>query len=282
MAFYQSPDQLAASAGHSLIVLLTTLEASQEMESVKQAINSGIEAVTSAVTSLTASKILFVLTSHSSLKNGKPTGWYLPEAAHPYYVLKDAGYAIDFASPKGGAAPLDPGSVEMFKSDGVCQKFLNDPTAQQQVKSTKLLSEIQHTSYAAIFYVGGHGPCFDLATDVNSLELAGKFWDAGKVVSAVCHGPAALTDVRADAGKGDFIVKGRRVTCFSNDEEEQVKLTDQIPFLVETRLKEHGGIYEKNSTAWQPWVSVDGQLITGANPASGHALGEALVKALKS
>ncbi|CAF0809032.1 unnamed protein product [Adineta steineri] len=222
-------------------------------------------------------KILFVLTSHDKFLNGKPTGWYLPEAAHPYYVL-ESHFNIEWASPKGGKAPLDPTSAEQFKDDAECIKFLSDNKAKQGYENTKKLSEINANDYVAIFYVGGHGPCFDLPEDKTNIKLAEDFWKQEKIVSAVCHGPAALVNVKDQNGKSIF--SGRKATCFSNDEEEQIKLTDAIPFLVETRLKELGANYEKNSAAWGSYVTVDGQLILGANPASAHDVGLAILNAL--
>ncbi|KAK4701627.1 hypothetical protein P7C70_g4602, partial [Phenoliferia sp. Uapishka_3] len=168
-------------------------------------------------------KILFVLTSADKRLDGEPTGWFLPECAHPYYVFKNAGYEIDFASPAGGVAPLDPGSVTAFKDDADCIKFLADAEAQEGVKTTKKLSEIKGDGYAAVFYVGGHGPCFDLAVDPVSIALSEKTFASGRPLSAVCHGPVAWHRVKGPDGKS--IYNGRKLTCFTNEEEEQMKLT---------------------------------------------------------
>lgn len=157
-------------------------------------------------------KVLFVLSSHGQFPNGHPTGWYLPEvilhskqirvvfneyfndfvqAAHPYYVL-EPHFTIDFASLKGGKAPLDLSSVENFKNDQESQQFLADEKAKQGYENTKKLSDINANDYAAIVYVGGHGPCYDLPEDPTNIQLAQQFWEQGKIVSAVCHGPAAI------------------------------------------------------------------------------------------
>ncbi|CAF0884019.1 unnamed protein product [Rotaria sp. Silwood1] len=226
---------------------------------------------------MTTKKILFVLTSHDKLLNGHPTGWYLPEAAHPYYVLEDH-FTIEWASPKGGKAPLDPSSLEQFKDDVECKKFLSDNKAKQGYENTKKLNEINANDYIALIYVGGHGPCFDLAEDKTNIQLAEQFWKQGKILSAVCHGPAALVNVKDENGKSIFF--GRKATSFSNEEEEQVKLTNAIPFLVETRIKQLGAHYEKNDKPWGPHVTVDGQLILGANPASAHDFGLAILNAI--
>lgn len=243
------------------------------MESVTSAVNSVIGAVTPS------KKILFVLTSADKFLNGKPTGWYLPEMAHPYYECIEAGYTVDVASPAGGKSPLDPSSVEAFKSDELCTRFLNDSAAQKLVSSTIPLYEIQHTAYEAIFYVGGHGPCFDLYKDINSIELLQKFIAAGKPVSAVCHGPVVFTQVTNP--DGSYFVKGKKITCFTDVEEQQAGLTDAIPFLVESKLKDLGGIFEKAAQPWGEHVVRDGQLITGQNPASAGKTARVLMQAIE-
>jgi putative intracellular protease/amidase len=184
-------------------------------------------------------------------------------------------FTIEWASPKGGKAPLDPSSVENFKDDEESKQLLADNKAKQGYENTKKLSDINANDYVALLYVGGHGPCFDLAEDKTNIKLAEEFWKQGKVVSAVCHGPAALgltyfiprkkptlfwiflVNVKDENGKSIFA--GRKATAFGNTEEEEIKLTDAIPFLVETRLKELGANYERNDKTWGPWVSVDGQ-----------------------
>ncbi|CAF1096687.1 unnamed protein product [Rotaria magnacalcarata] len=225
----------------------------------------------------TKKKILFVLTSHDKFPNGHPTGWYLPEAAHPYYVLENH-FTIEWASPNGGKAPLDPSSVENFKDDAECKQFLSDDKAKHGYENTQKLTDVNVNDYVALVYVGGHGPCFDLPEDKTNVKLAEEFWKQGKIISAVCHGPAALVNVKDENGKSIF--SGRKATSFSNEEEEQIKLTDAIPFLVETRLKELGAHYEKNDKPWGAYVTVDGQLILGANPASAHDFGVAILNAL--
>ena len=200
--------------------------------------------------------------------------------AHPYYEILDAGYSIDVASPAGGKAPLDPSSVEAFKSDPLCTRFQGDSVAQSLVSATIPLFEIQHTAYEAIFYVGGHGPCFDLYKDINSIELIQKFIAAGKPVSAVCHGPVVFVNVK-DA-QGEHFVKGKKLTCFTNVEEEQAGLTHAIPFLVQSRLTELGGSFEQAPEPWGEYVTRDGLLITGQNPASAGKTAKVLLEALKA
>ncbi|XP_059156575.1 uncharacterized protein LOC131941358 [Physella acuta] len=222
-------------------------------------------------------KILVVLTSVDKFPaTGKPTGWYLPELAHPYKVLLDSGFTnIDVISPKGGVAPLDPNSS---KDDDVCQWFLNDAAAQALVNNTKTPSQVKASDYAAVLYPGGHGPMFDLATDETIAKITAHVYDHGGVVAAVCHGPAGLVPIKL--ADGSSIVKGKKVTCFSNDEEDAVQLSDQMPFMLETRLGQLGASFSK-ADKWQENVVVDGRLITGQNPASSTSLGKALVAQLK-
>jgi putative intracellular protease/amidase len=198
-----------------------------------------------------------------------------PEFAHPHEVLSPK-VEIVVASPKGGAAPLDPGSVEMF-TDDVSQSFLKNQKSLWE--NTKPISEFlgRASEFAAVFYPGGHGPMFDLATDKDSIQLIQEFWAAGKPVSAVCHGPAAFVNVKID---GEPLVKGKKVTAFTDEEEEQVKLTQAVPFALETEIKKSGADFVKADQAWGEKLAVDGNLITGQNPASGKAVGQAILKAL--
>jgi len=227
-----------------------------------------------------AKKVLVVLTSVDKFPGSdKKTGWYLPEFAHPYDALVAAGVEVTVASPKGGLAPLDPASVEMFKSDESSVRFLNDKKALWE--KTQRLADFAGKAgeYDAIFYPGGHGPMFDLATDAESQKLAADFYDAGKVVAAVCHGPAALVNVTLGSGKA--LVEGKQVTGFSNGEEDAVDLSKFMPFMLETALDEKsGGKFVKADKDWGEKVVVDGRLITGQNPASAKGVGDAIVKAI--
>ncbi|KAK5137906.1 hypothetical protein LTR08_006675 [Meristemomyces frigidus] len=229
-------------------------------------------------------KVLMVLTSHSKMTvNGesKPTGWYLPEFAHPYNQLKDKT-DITIASPAGGEAPLDPGSVEAVKSDKESMDFHDNQS--QLWKSTQKLSEFKGKAgeFAAIFYVGGHGPMFDLANDSTSHDVIREFWESGKVVSAVCHGPAALANVKLS--DGSYLVNGSAVTGFTNTEEDQAGLTAAMPFLLEDALTKNGGKFEKAGEAWGEKIVVgkEGRLITGQNPASAAGIGKAIAQAIKA
>lgn len=224
-------------------------------------------------------KVLVVLTSHSQLGDtGKETGWYLSELAHPYDVFTREGLTLTLASPKGGKAPLDPASIDAAK-DFSSQTFFRDQSHLWE-KTERLSSFLGRAKdFAAVFYPGGHGPMFDLASDRTSQDLIAEFAREGKVVAAVCHGPGALVNV-----DGGGFLKGKRVTGFSNAEEEAMGFEGAVPFSLEDRLKEavgEEGAYEKAEEKWAAKVVVDGKLITGQNPASANGVAEAIVQAVQ-
>jgi len=222
--------------------------------------------------------VLIVITSHDRLGDtGKPTGFWLEELAAPYYRLKDAGAVLTLASPKGGQPPLDPTSNEPGFQTDATRRFDGDPAAQAELAGTVRLSEVDAESFDAVFYPGGHGPLWDLANDESSVQLIERFIEQGKPVAAVCHAPAVL--LNAKDVSGEPLPGGKRVTGFSNTEEAAVGLTEVVPFLVEDRLVELGGRYEK-ADDWTPFVIVDGLLITGQNPASSVGVADALLEAL--
>ena len=225
-------------------------------------------------------KILIVLTSHDQLGDtGKKTGFWLEEFAAPYYVLKDAGAAITLASPKGGQPPLDPKSDLPENQTELTKRFRTDAAAQAELANTKKLADVSADDFDAGFYPGGHGPMWDMPDNAISIALIEAFVKADKPVGAVCHAPVALANVRGK--NGEYLVKGKRVTGFTNAEEEAVGLTTVVPFLLEDRLKERGGIYSKADN-WAPYVQVDGKLVTGQNPASSAPAAEALLKLLRA
>lgn len=224
-------------------------------------------------------KILLVLTSHDQLGDtGKKTGFWLEEFTTPYYVLKDGGAEVVLASPNGGQPPLDPKSDEPDLQTESTERFTNDVAAKKQLASTRKLSDLKAEDFDGVFYPGGHGPMWDMPDNPVSITLLESFVRAGKPVAAVCHAPAALVNIR-DAN-GDYLVKGRKVTGFSNTEEDAVGLSDVVPFLLEDKLKERGGIYSKGAD-WGPFALEDGKLITGQNPASSQLVAEKLLAQLK-
>lgn len=220
-------------------------------------------------------KILLVLTSHDQLGNtGHKTGFWLEEFASPYYVFKDAGAQITLASPKGGQPPIDPKSDAPDAQTAATRRFAEDAEAQQLLATSLPLAQVRAEDFDALFYPGGHGPLWDLAEDATSIALIERFIALGKPVGAVCHAPGVLRHVKA--ADGTPLVSGKRVTGFSNSEEEAVALTDVVPFLVEDMLKAHGGVYGR-AADWHSHVEVDGLLVTGQNPASSDASAEALL-----
>lgn len=223
-------------------------------------------------------KIAMVLTSHSELGNtGKKTGFWLEEFAAPYYVFKDAGAEVVLASPAGGQPPLDPKSdLPDFQTE-LTRRFKADPAAQQALANTVKLDSLRADDFDAVFYPGGHGPLWDLAESDTSIALIEAFERAGKPVSFVCHAPGVLRHVKT--ASGDPLVKGRKVTGFTNGEEADVELTNVVPFLVEDELIALGAKYDKGPN-WAPFVVEDGKLITGQNPASSEAVAKALVAML--
>jgi putative intracellular protease/amidase len=222
-------------------------------------------------------KILMVLTSHDKLGDtGRKTGFWLEEFAAPYYTFLDAGAAVTLASPRGGQPPIDPKSDTPEGQTDLTRRFKQDPAAQAVLARTLPLAEMNAADHDAVFYPGGHGPMWDLAEDPRSIALIEAFYDAGKPVAAVCHAPGALRHAKS---RGQPIVKGKRVTGFTNGEEETVQLTEVVPFLVEDELKRLGGRYEK-AADWASFVVTDGRLVTGQNPASSAAGAEALLKLL--
>ncbi|RJT09577.1 type 1 glutamine amidotransferase domain-containing protein [Rahnella inusitata] len=223
-------------------------------------------------------KILMVLTSHDQLgTTGRKTGFWLEELAAPFYTFKDAGAHITLASPKGGNPPLDPKSNEPDFQTEQTHRFEADPDAMAQLAATVRLDSISQSDFDAVFYPGGHGPLWDLAEDKDSIALIEAFLASNKHVALVCHAPGVLRHVKTPEGKP--LVEGKKVTGFTNTEEEAVGLTNVVPFLVEDELIAKGGIYSKGAD-WSSYVVTDGLLITGQNPTSSAATAEELIRQL--
>jgi len=222
-------------------------------------------------------KILMVLTSHDQLGDtGRKTGFWLEEFAAPYFVFRDAGVELTLASPKGGQPPIDPKSDLPENQTPAMARFKEDKTAQESLARTVKLADMKAEDFDTIFYVGGHGPMWDLVDNPDSIRLIESFYNAGKPVAAVCHSPGVFHRAMY---KGAPLVKGKRVTGFTNGEEEAVQLTKVVPFLVEDELKRIGGLYEK-ADDWASFAVVDGRLVTGQNPASSTAAARELMKVL--
>lgn len=220
-------------------------------------------------------RILMVLTSHDQLGNtGLKTGFWLEEGAAPYFVFRDAGVQLTLASPKGGQPPIDPKSDRPENQTPAQARFKKDEAAQKEFANTVRLAGVKAEDFDTVFYPGGHGPMWDLAEDPVSIALLESFYNSGKPIALVCHSPGVLRHVKY---KGEPLVKGKQVTGFTNGEEEEMKLTKVVPFLVEDELLRLGAIFEKKAD-WQPFSITDGRLITGQNPASSTVTAQALLR----
>src|SRR4051794_9026308 len=222
-------------------------------------------------------KILMVLTSHDQLGNtGRKTGVWLEEFAAPYFVFRDAGVELTLASPLGGQPPIDPKSDLPENQTPAMARYKKDKAAQEAFANTVKLSSVKSDDFDTVFYPGGHGPMWDLAEDKDSVALLESFYNSGRPIALVCHSPGVLRHVTY---KGEPLVKGKRVTGFTNGEEEDAGLTKVVPFLVEDELLRLGATFEKKAN-WQPFSIVDGRLITGQNPASSTSAAEALLRVM--
>ncbi len=226
-------------------------------------------------------KILIVLTSHERVEaTGKATGFYYDELATAYWSFIDAGFDVNVASIKGGAAPHDPSSLDadVGKRPASVQRFVTDNAAMASVKATLPIADLSADDYNGIFLPGGHGTMWDLPTSEPLARIIGTMFDAGKAIGAVCHGPAGL--VSATRTDGRSIVAGLRVNAFTDAEEEAAGYTDVVPFLLQTRLTELGGRFEGGPN-FAAYAVRDGNLITGQNPASTAATAEHMVAAVR-
>ncbi len=221
-------------------------------------------------------KILCVVTSNNVKgATGIPTGFWLSELTHPLEKFIAAGFDYDLASIKGGKPPIDGDSLDF--SDKINKKFWDNADFQAKLAETICLDNANAENYDAIFFAGGHGVMWDFADSKAIDKVTREIYERGGIVSAVCHGPAALVNVKLS--DGNYLVSGKKLTSFTNNEENEVQATEIVPFLLETELKNHGAIHfaEKN---WSNHVEVDGRLVTGQNPASAAAVGNAVVKLL--
>ena len=220
-------------------------------------------------------KVLFALTSHARKGvTGQSTGFYLSEASHPWAVLQAAGFDIDFISPQGGKPPMDGADVD----DPINRTFLANSDVSRKITHTAMPSQVKADQYAAILFVGGHGTMWDFPNDTALAQLAASIYESGGVVGAVCHGPAGLVNLKLS--NGEFLVRGKRVAAFTDDEERAVNLAGVVPFLLAATLQERGAIHVP-APNWQANVIVDGRLVTGQNPASAEGVGREMVRVIK-
>lgn len=226
----------------------------------------------------TMKKVLFVLTSHSELGNtGEKTGFWIEEFAAPYYEMIDNGVQVDIASPNGGQPPIDPKSDDPSAATEDTKRYDKDTELQEKLSKTHKLDAVNQSDYDAVFYPGGHGPLWDLASSTTSQDLIASFYNNNKPVAFVCHSPGVLKNVKVN---GEYLVKGKKVTGFTNGEEEAVGLTKVVPYLLEDALQANGAIYSKKEN-WTPYAVEDGLLITGQNPASSKLVAQKLLEQLK-
>ncbi|GCD39556.1 MULTISPECIES: type 1 glutamine amidotransferase domain-containing protein [Streptomyces] len=221
-------------------------------------------------------KILFALTSQGDLGDtGRKTGFYVPEVAHPAAVFRKAGYDLDFVSVQGGAPPQDGFDPE----DRVQADFLADPETRTALSSTAAPRDLQAADYDAIFYAGGHGAMWDLAESAELAALAAGIYERGGVVAAVCHGPAGLVNVKL--GDGSYLVDGKQVSTFTNEEEAAAGMTDVVPYLLESKLAERGAKVTKTANFAEHAVA-DQRLVTGQNPASAVRVAELVIEQVEA
>ncbi|MGB0942660.1 MAG: type 1 glutamine amidotransferase domain-containing protein [Marinomonas sp.] len=227
---------------------------------------------------MTTKSVLMVLTSHSELGNtGEKTGFWVEEFAAPYYAFIDAGIEVTLASPAGGQPPIDPKSeLADFQTDAT-RRFDADSDTQAKLANSLVLADVKQNEFDGVFYPGGHGPLWDLTDNTDSIRLLESFITAQKPIAAVCHASAAFLNLK-DA-EGEFLVKGKAVTGFSNTEEDAVQLTDIVPFLLEDELIKRGANYQKTDD-WNVFSLEDGLVITGQNPASSEQAAEKLIARL--
>ena len=224
-------------------------------------------------------RILIITTSHANIGNtDEKTGVWLEELTTPYYAFVDGGADVALASIAGGPVPIDPRSTgdDLRKEESV-RRYFDDPALQAKVANTPAFTSLDGADYDAVFLPGGHGTMWDYPKSQELAALVTDFLKAGKPVSAVCHGPAGLTAARIG---GDPIVKGKKVAGFTNSEEEAVGLSEVVPFLLEDRLRELGGDYQKGPD-FAPFAIRDGLLITGQNPASAGKVASLTLEAVR-
>ena len=223
-------------------------------------------------------RVLIVVTNHGQLgSTGKETGYYLREVSYPHRALTEAGYQVDFVSPKGGAAPMDPSSKDL--DDDVNKAFVEDEALMAALQNTLAPETIDPSDYVAIFYAGGHGTMWDLPDCDALAQIAVAIYEKGGAIGAVCHGPAGLMNMKLSDGR--YLIDGKRVASFTDEEEKAVGLENVVPFLLASELEKRGAIHTKADN-FKPHVEVDGRLVTGQNPPSAKGTGEALIQVLKA
>jgi putative intracellular protease/amidase len=220
---------------------------------------------------MSTQRVLFVLTSHDTLGNtGKETGFYLPEVTHPYEAFEQAGIEVEFVSPQGGKAPM----IGIDLQDPLNKAFLEDPAKLAKVENTLTPATIEPDHYDAIFFAGGHGTMWDFPQNEQLAQIAAAIYEQGGIVGAVCHGPAGLLNIKLS--DDSYLVAGKTVAGFTNEEEAAVGLSEVVPFLLASELSDRGAIHTQADN-FQPHIVVSDRLVTGQNPASAKGVGEQMV-----
>lgn len=220
-------------------------------------------------------KILFVVTSHDKKSNEEKTGYYLSEVSHPWKILKEAGYEIDFVSPKGGTPPVDGFDL----NDSINKEFWENDIYQNKISNSLKPNDIISKDYSAIYFAGGHGAMWDLPNNKIIAEITKTIYENNGIIGAVCHGSAGLINIKLKNGK--YLIDGKKINGFSNEEETIIGLTKVVPFSLEDKIKEHGGLYIKDKP-WQEFVVSDQRLVTGQNPQSATIVGEKIKELLNN
>jgi len=214
--------------------------------------------------------VLFVLTSHNKVGNtDKPTGYYLAEVAHPLAILEAAGISVEFASIQGGNAPVDGLDLE----DKINARYWHNAEFRKAVANTLCLDDVDPNRYSAVFFAGGHGTMWDFPDSKAVQNVTRDIYEAGGVVAAICHGPSALVNVKLSNGR--YLVAGKKLSAFTNDEEQSIELDHTVPFLLASKLIERGALHQPKPN-WNSNVVVDERLVTGQNPQSATGVGEAI------
>lgn len=232
---------------------------------------------TSASAALAGDRVLIVATSHGEMGDtGDKTGLWLAELTHPYFALSDAGFSVDIASIEGGAVPIDPRSLD--EEDAENTRFLGDPELKAKIEQSMRLDDVKADNYRAVVFSGGHGTMWDFPDSPAVQDVSATIYESGGVIAAVCHGPAALVNVRLS--DGSYLLDGKKVTGFSNVEERQIELDEVMPFLLEDKMVERGASFS-HADPWHEKVVADGRVVTGQNPQSAKTLGEAVAELLE-
>lgn len=218
-------------------------------------------------------KVLFVLTSHDKKGDAGDTGFHFSEAAHPWKIITESGYEVEYVSPKGDKAPIDSFDLD----DDINKEFWE--SEEKKLETTMKPEDVDPKEYVAIHFVGGHGTMWDLPHNEELQAITRRIYEQGGIVAAVCHGPAGIVNVKLS--DGNYLVDGKTVNSFTDDEERKVELDEVVPFLLETKLKEHGAQFEK-ADVFEKKIVVDGHLVTGQNPASALGVGKEIVKLINS